>query len=49
MGIEISGKHGSIGASIKPSTAPSLVAELPGILISPASSGAPKATMEAGS
>jgi hypothetical protein len=49
MGMEITGKHGSIGASIKPSVAPSLVAELPGILIAPAPAGGPKATMEAGS
>jgi len=49
MAGEISGKHGSMGASIKPSVAPSLVAELPGILIAPAPSGGPKATIEAGS
>jgi hypothetical protein len=49
MGMEITAKHGSIGASIKPSVAPSFTAELPGILIAPAPSGGPKATMEAGS
>jgi hypothetical protein len=49
MDVEISGKRGSIGASIKPSAKSSLVAEMPGLTIAPAPSGGPKATMEAGS